>query len=123
LYKQTYPRDSVPYNNVAAIYNTLGQYENALDNARQSVELDPDSVSGYSNLAQAYAGLGRLEEAKATLDQAVQRKLGGAGLHTQLAGLAWAKGDDAEVERELALANKGPDGELNVAFTRTAMAA
>jgi eukaryotic-like serine/threonine-protein kinase len=123
LYKQTYPRDSVPYNNVAAIYNTLGQYENALDNARQSVELDPDSVSGYSNLAQAYAGLGRLEEAKATLDQAIQRKLGGAGLHTQLAGLAWAKGDDAEVERELALGNKGPDGELNVAFTRTAIAA
>ncbi|MBZ5719547.1 MAG: protein kinase [Acidobacteriia bacterium] len=123
LYKQTYPRDSVPYNNVAAIYNTLGQYENALDNARQSVELDPDSVSGYSNLSQAYAGLGRLEEAKATLDQAVQRKLGGPGMHTQLAGLAWAKGDDAEVERELTLANKGPDGELNVVFTRTAIAA
>ncbi|HKS77163.1 MAG TPA: serine/threonine-protein kinase, partial [Terriglobales bacterium] len=48
LYKQTYPRDSIPYNNVAAIYNQLGQYENALDNARLAVQYDPDGVSGYS---------------------------------------------------------------------------
>src|SRR5713101_3797348 len=41
LYKQTYPRDMIPYNNVANIYNQLGQYENALDNARQAVQLDP----------------------------------------------------------------------------------
>ena len=47
LYKQTYPRDSIPYNNISAIYNQLGQFENALDNARQSVQLDPDSASGY----------------------------------------------------------------------------
>jgi tetratricopeptide (TPR) repeat protein/predicted Ser/Thr protein kinase len=37
LYKQTYPRDSIPYNNLANIYCQLGQFENCLDNARQSV--------------------------------------------------------------------------------------
>ncbi len=51
LYKQTYPRDSTPYNNLAVVYIQMGQYENALDNARQSVQLDPDSASGYSNVA------------------------------------------------------------------------
>ncbi len=56
LYKQTYPRDSIPYNNLAAVYNQMGQYENALDNARQAVQLDPDSASGYSNVGFAYAG-------------------------------------------------------------------
>jgi tetratricopeptide (TPR) repeat protein len=63
LYKQTYPRDFIPYNNLAAIYNQLGQFEYALDNARQAVEVDPDSVSGYSNLASAYLGLNRMDEA------------------------------------------------------------
>src|SRR5207248_8441900 len=72
LYKQTYPRDSIPYNNLSAIYNILGQLENALDNARQSVQLDPDSASGYSNVGFAYAGLNRLDEAKATFNQAIQ---------------------------------------------------
>src|SRR5437667_6754940 len=51
LYKQTYPRDMIPYNNLANIYNSLGQYENALDNARQAVQLDPESATGYSNVA------------------------------------------------------------------------
>ena len=35
LYKQTYPRDSTPYNNLAVVYIQMGQFENALDNARQ----------------------------------------------------------------------------------------
>ena len=38
LYKQTYPRDSIPYNNLAAIYNQLGQFENALENARKAMQ-------------------------------------------------------------------------------------
>src|ERR1700739_2560101 len=60
LYRQTYPRDWIPYNNLAAIYSQLGQYENALENSRLAVQYDPEGVSGYSNLAQSYAGLGRL---------------------------------------------------------------
>ncbi len=112
LYKQTYPRDSVPYNNVAAIYNQLGQFENALDNARLSVQYDPDSVSGYSNLSNAYAGLGRLEEAKATVQQLLQRKLGVAQAHQMLAGLAWAQNDTATMEKELQLADVPPAGDL-----------
>ncbi len=46
LYKQTYPRDPIPYTNVANIYNQLGQFENGLENARQAVAIDPDSLSG-----------------------------------------------------------------------------
>jgi serine/threonine protein kinase/tetratricopeptide (TPR) repeat protein len=113
LYKQTYPRDAIPYNNVANIYNQLGQFENALENARQAVLIDPDNLSGYSNLANAYAGLKRLDEAKATLNQALQRNLGLATIHLQLAGLAWAQNDTAGFEHELTLAKSTPDGELN----------
>ena len=53
LYRQTYPRDSTPYNNLAVIYNQLGQYDNAMENAKRAVELDPDMMSGYGQLALA----------------------------------------------------------------------
>lgn len=123
LYKQTYPRDSIPHNNLASIYNQLGQFENSVDNARKAIELDPDSVSGYTNLAFAYAGVNRMAEAKATLQQAVQRKLGRSSLHTYLAAIAWIQNDRATMEKELELAKVGPDGELNVYGFRIGMAA
>ena len=123
LYKQTYPRDSIPFTNLAAIYNQFGQFENALENAKQAVELDPDGISGYSNLAQAYAGLGRVEEAKATINIAIQRKVGGASNHLVLANMAWVQNDTATMEKELQLAAVGPDGELNVAGARAGLAA
>ncbi len=62
LYKQTYPRDFIPYNNLAVLYNQLGQFDYALDNARQAAAIDVDSVTGATNLAQAYLGLNRLDE-------------------------------------------------------------
>ena len=123
LYKQTYPRDMIPYNNLANIYNQLGQYENALDNARQAVQLDPQSATGYSNLSQAYVGLNRLDEAKATVNQALHKKLGSSYLHLQLAGIALVQNDMATVEREVELARVGPDGDMNVFGGRSAMAA
>ena len=72
LYKHTYPRDSIPPNNLANVYNLLGQFENALENSRKAVELDPESISGYENLAFAYAGLNRIDEAKATVVAALK---------------------------------------------------
>src|SRR5208282_631934 len=56
LYRQTYPRDSTPFNNLGNIYNQLGQFDNALENAKHAVELDPDMLSGYENVAMAYTG-------------------------------------------------------------------
>jgi tetratricopeptide (TPR) repeat protein/predicted Ser/Thr protein kinase len=124
LYKQTYPRDSIPYNNLANIYCQLGQFENCLDNARQSVELDPGSLSGYSNVANAYVGLNRLDEAKATLNQALQRNLAGFTSHLQLAGIAWVQNDIPTMERELDLAAKsGPAGEATSLGFRSGVAA
>src|SRR5208282_4951725 len=87
LYRQTYPRDSIPFTNLAGIYNDLGQFDNALGSAKRAVELDPDGASGYSNVATAYAGLNRVEEARATLNTALQRKLSPAFIHLMLASL------------------------------------
>jgi tetratricopeptide (TPR) repeat protein/predicted Ser/Thr protein kinase len=123
LYKQTYPRDAIPYNNLAVLYNQMGQYENALDNARQSVQLDPDSASGYSNIGYAYAGLNRLDEAKATFNQALEHKAGAAIAHSSLAIIAWLQGDNTVLERELAAMKDDPQGEYQVTGLRSGMAA
>ncbi len=123
LYKQTYPRDSIPYNNLAVVYNQMGQFENALENARQSVQLDPDSVSGYSNVGFAYAGLNRLDEAKATFNEALRRKAGPMVAHSALAVIAWIQGDKEAPERELAALQNDPQGEFQVSGLRSGMAA
>jgi serine/threonine protein kinase/tetratricopeptide (TPR) repeat protein len=122
LYRQTYPRDPIPFNNLAAIYNQLGQSDNALENAKRAVELDPEMVSGYENAAQAYAGLNRIEEARATLNAALQHKASPAGFHVELASLDWAEGKNADMEKELQSASVTPDGELAVLSFRGGLA-
>ncbi|MGH9546272.1 MAG: protein kinase domain-containing protein [Terriglobales bacterium] len=123
LYKQTYPRDSTPYNNLAVVYNMMGQYENALDNARKAVQLDPESASGYSNVGFAYGGLNRLDEAKATFNEALQHKAGAAIAHSSLAIIAWLQNDKDGTERELDAMKNDPQGEFQVTGLRSAMAA
>ncbi len=122
LYRQTYPRDSIPFNNLAAIYNELGQFDNALENAKRAVELDPEMVSGYENTAAAYAGLNRIEEARATVNAALQHKASAPGFHLGLAGLDWCEDKEADMEKELQNASATPEGEANVLGFRAAIA-
>jgi serine/threonine protein kinase/tetratricopeptide (TPR) repeat protein len=122
LYIQTYPRDAVPFNNLAVIYNQLGQFDNALEKAKRAVELDPDMMSGYGQVAGAYAGLNRIEEARATLNTALQHKGSTAGSHAYLAALDWCEGRDADSEKELQTASATPDGQLEVLKFRTGVA-
>jgi eukaryotic-like serine/threonine-protein kinase len=122
LYRQTYPRDPIPYNNLGNIYNQLGQFDNALESSKRAVELDPDMASGYENTAIAYAGLGRMEEARATLNAGLQRKAASSSFHLMLAALDWAEGKDADVEKELQRASSTPDGELGALGFRAGLA-
>ncbi len=41
LWQQTYPRESVPYTNVAAIYGRLGNWEKALEEVSEAMRLEP----------------------------------------------------------------------------------
>jgi tetratricopeptide (TPR) repeat protein len=123
MYRQTYPRDPIPYTNLASIYLQLGQFENALDNARQAVAIDPGSVTAAGNLAASYAGLKRLEEAKATVNEALQRSPKSASLHMTLASLAWAQNDQQAIEEQLKLAEGSQDGALMAITFRAQVAA
>jgi len=123
LYKQTYPRDSIPYTNLALIYMRLGQFDNALQNARMGVQVDPDSVNSYTNAAQAYLGTDRIEEAKATLNEALHRNLNASNIHALLAYIAWLQNDSTTADREMQLMKTSPDAEMDILGFKTALAA
>ena len=123
LYRQTYPHDSTPLNNLAVIYNQLGQFDNALENGKRALELDPDMLNAYGQVAWSYAGLNRLEEARATVNAALQRKGNTTSYHSLLASLDWAEGKYADMEKELQTAGTTPDGALNVLGFRAGVAA
>ncbi len=123
LYRQTYPRDSTPVNNLGAIYLQLGQFDNALENAKHAVELDPDMINAYGVLAEAYAGLNRIEEARASLNTILQRKPSLTAYRIALASLDWAEGKDADMEKELQSASTTPTGEFAVLQFRSNVAA
>jgi len=121
LYQQTYPRDAIPFINLANVYNGLGQFDKALPMAKHAVELAPDGLSAYENLAVAYVGLNRIDEALATLNTALQLKSGDINL--MIASLEWAQGKDSEIEKSLQTAASTPDGEVRVLNFRAGIAA
>jgi len=121
LYQQTYPRDSIPFINLANVYNGLGQFDKALPLAKHAVELSPDALSAYQNLAVAYCGLNRLDEARATIDAALKLKPG--SMDMMLAAIDWAQGKDGDIEKSLQAASITPDGEIGVLNFRGGLAA
>ncbi|MGB6002320.1 MAG: protein kinase, partial [Thermoanaerobaculia bacterium] len=94
MWARTYPRDWTPHNNLAVLYGQIGEYEKQLESARRSVELQDDHVFPHGNLAGAFAGLGRFDEAKAVMDQAMARGLDTHQYHWLLFGVGAATGDE-----------------------------
>jgi serine/threonine protein kinase/tetratricopeptide (TPR) repeat protein len=112
LWTQTYPRDAIPWNNLGVSYSLLGQWDKSLPAVRQANQLDQDDSISFVALAGSYVGLGRFDEAKATLDQAIARKLDVPNLHQVLYLLAFVQNDPSTMDRELAIfASKGPTAE------------
>jgi tetratricopeptide (TPR) repeat protein len=123
LVKQTYPRDPVPYINLAFIYWGLGQFDKALENALEAVRVAPDNALGYLNASGAYMGSNRLAEAKTILNSALQHKLGGDMIHLQLSLIAIAQGDRTALEREDAFLKGNAQGELELVSRDAGLAA
>jgi tetratricopeptide (TPR) repeat protein len=114
LYKQTYSRDDAPTTNLADLYTKLGQFDKALENALEAVRQEPDSSIGYGIAADAYLGMGRLDEAKTIANAALQRRAGGTPLHELLSQVAALQGDIATQQREDALIKSSPAGRLDL---------
>ncbi len=71
LQRRTYPREWVGPQDLAMVYNLLGQSEQAVAEARESIRLNPNFAAPYKNLAQALIRLNRFAEAADVLAQAL----------------------------------------------------
>jgi len=111
LWAQTYPRDGVPTGNLGAINLYLGQYEKALSNTHDHLQLEPDDVLGYGNLMVGYSALNRIGQAKAVFHEAIARKLEDLSLHGNLYGIAFLENDPVEMKRQTAWAAGKPGAE------------
>jgi eukaryotic-like serine/threonine-protein kinase len=110
LWVQEFPRNPMPRTFLAGpIYPTLGQHETAVEVARQTVGLSPDSPVPYFVLGFDYIKLNRLEEAKATYTQARERKLEHSYFHADLYLIAFLE-NDAEGMRQQAAWSVGKLG-------------
>jgi len=109
LYKQTYPRDVTPYINLSVTDLQLGDFDKALENAKESMRVDPDESRGYGNSASAYTGLNRLEEAKTVAKEGLRLHPDFLFLHDTLANIALAQGDLTTMESEESRSKAEPD--------------
>ena len=115
-WEQTYPRDPNVHGFLGgAIYPVLGKYEEALEESRKMLEVQPDFPVSYNLVALAYLPLGRLDEAQQTLELAAERKMQMPDLVVDRYQVAFLKGDVEGMEKAVALAGKTPGSEDLVA--------
>jgi serine/threonine protein kinase/tetratricopeptide (TPR) repeat protein len=102
LWAQTYPRDDVPPGNLGVIYLYLGDYDKALAATLEMVKLDTGSGLSYSNLVVSYLQVNRLDEARATAQEAQAHNLDNPLIHFNLYSIDFLQHDAAGMEREAA---------------------
>ena len=100
FWAQTYPRDVDPRSELGVIYGQLGQHDKALLVNREAIRLNP-SGSNYANLTTAYLTLNRLEEARATAEEAQAKKFDSDFLHSDLYFIAFLQNDTAGMAQQV----------------------
>ena len=102
LWVQTYPRDDTPQADLGVIYGNLGDYDKGLVAAQAALRLNPGSGQEYGNLVQSYVNVNRLDEARATAQEAQSHGLDSPTIHLSLYQSDFLQHDTAGMEREAA---------------------
>jgi eukaryotic-like serine/threonine-protein kinase len=97
----TYPREAFAFNSLGSALIRFGQFEQAVQPLREAIRLDPRFVPAYSNLAATLLALDQPTEARAVLQQVVERKLDFIGARRLSYFLAFVQGDSTTMAREL----------------------
>jgi eukaryotic-like serine/threonine-protein kinase len=97
----TYPREAFAFNALGNALIRLGQFEQSIEPLREAIRLDPQFVPAYGNLAASLLAVHKLDEARATLKLAADRKLDFIGASRLSFLLAFVQGDRKTMEREL----------------------
>jgi tetratricopeptide (TPR) repeat protein len=105
---QVYPRDDRPVGDLGLVYGYIGQHEKAVAQAREALRLDSESGLRYANLVQGYVHVGRLPEARSTVEEARGKKVDSPYLDLYSYQLAFVQNDVAKMAEEVGLAAGKP---------------
>ncbi len=98
---QTYPNDYIPHNNLAVNYTFSGEYEDALKESREAVRLSPTNATAQSNVVDCFIKLGRLDEAKQTLEQTLGQNPDRGIYRSYSYQIAFLRGDEDTMKKDL----------------------
>ena len=101
VWKYAFPEEFQPPNSLSYAYNLLGDFERAVNEAKDALSRNTQHGFPYSNLAHAYRGLGNFDEARKTAEQAVQKSIETLPTRRLLYQLAVLGGDEEEAARHL----------------------
>lgn len=108
IWKRSFPGEFQPVNSLTLVHNFLGRFERAIEEGEEAVRRNPSHGYPYSNLAHAYRGAGRLDDAQRTADRAVELEVETLPTRRLLYQLAVMDGDDASAMRHFAWARGKP---------------
>ncbi len=108
IWKQAFPLEFQPVNSLALINNFLGRFERAIEEGREAVRRNPCHGYPYSNLAHAYRGIGRFDEAQKTAERAVALEIETVPTRRLLYQLALIARDDHAAASHLEWARDKP---------------
>ncbi|MGB7555213.1 MAG: protein kinase, partial [Candidatus Korobacteraceae bacterium] len=109
LWIQAYPRMAQPHIYLAgAIYPNEGQYEKAVEHGRAAIRLSPNFPPSYTLPMFDYISLNRIDEAKATYEQALEHQLKSSLLHLALYQIAFLQNDAAGMAQQVSAAAGTP---------------
>jgi eukaryotic-like serine/threonine-protein kinase len=101
MWKQTYPRDWEPLNLLCNKFTLVGPFERAVTEGHAATDLNPKQARAYVNLAVAFMGQNRFDEAIKILHQAAEQKLESANMHQRLYHLAFVQGNTDTMKEQL----------------------
>jgi tetratricopeptide (TPR) repeat protein len=109
LWAQAYPRAPWPHIYLAgAVYPVTGQFEEALQESKESVRLAPDNPVAHAFLMFNYIALDRIDEMKAAYAQAQSQKLNSPLYALALYQRAFLQNDTVAMTQQLAAASGQP---------------
>jgi len=123
LLAQTYPRDEDPQVALWLIHIAFGEYEKAYIAAQEAFKINPASSNNYVSLIYALQWLNRLDQAKATAQDAHVKKLDSPWTPLILYVIDFLEHNTAEMDRNAAAAMGTPGVEDQMLFLESETAA
>jgi eukaryotic-like serine/threonine-protein kinase len=109
LQKQIYPHTHSGPNDLALTYILIGQYDQAVAEAREAIRLSPNFGPAHRLLGWALLRINRLAQAKDFLTQSLEQKLDSLDSHSILYQIAFISGDTAKMQERVDWARGRPD--------------